>query len=114
MASMLFRMNHNVDTKAVEAKLKEKEAEGKTLGDVPTSINASSEDCFSCVSAFSEETYGSTLLDAWKKPSNNLLDHFATMKKAAPNARRPPRGAFKRAGSSRQRANAEPTTLYEA
>ena len=80
MASMLFRRHHNIDKRAVEAKIKAKEEENSKLdsnrGDIPQSIHAFDET--SCVSSFSDDT---AMLDAWKKPSRDLLDHFHAQRK---------------------------------
>lgn len=80
MASMLFRTAHNIDTKAVEAKIKAKEEEHSKIqsnrGDVPESVHAY-DDTYSCVSSFSEDT-GMMMEQNWRKRSNNLLDYFAT------------------------------------
>jgi hypothetical protein len=79
MASMLFRTAHNIDTKAVEAKIKAKEEENSKIqsnrGDVPESVHAY-DDTYSCVSSFSEDT--GMMEQNWRKRSNNLLDYFAT------------------------------------
>ena len=83
VASMLFRTQHNVDTNVVDAKLKAKEDEDKKLannrGDVPRSIHAV--DGVSCVSSFSEDT--AALQEQWRKPTRDLLEHFARSRKAS-------------------------------
>lgn len=83
MASMLFRTHHNVDTHAVEAKIKAQEEENSRIesarGDVPEAIQAF-EDTYSCVSSFSEDT------SVWKKPSKDLVDYFATSRRTDWNA----------------------------
>jgi hypothetical protein len=79
MASMLFRNAHNIDTKAVEAKIKAKDEEHSKIqssrGDFPESVHAY-DDTYSCVSSFSEDT--GMMEQNWRKRSNNLLDYFAT------------------------------------
>lgn len=87
-ASMLFRTHHNVDTRAVEAKIRAKEEENSKIesirGDVPQSIQAF-EDTYSSVSSFSEDT---ARLEAWKKPSRDLVDYFATSRRTDWDARK--------------------------
>jgi hypothetical protein len=76
MASMLFRRHHNIDTQAVEAKLKAKEQEYRTdrsRGDIPQTVQAV--DGISCVSEFSEDT--AAQIEAWRKPTRDLLEHFS-------------------------------------
>eukprot|EP00934_Nitzschia_sp_Nitz4_P006772 Nitzschia sp. Nitz4//scaffold117_size69655//28549//31365//NITZ4_006024-RA/size69655-processed-gene-0.40-mRNA-1//-1//CDS//3329533651//6762//frame0 len=102
MASMLFRRHHNVDTRAVEAKIKAKEEEYTPeghRGDIPRAVHAF-DDNYSVVSSFSEDT---TRLDMWKKPTKDLLEHFSRARQTESD--------FKRQLNER-RANA--TALYEA
>jgi hypothetical protein len=81
VASMLFRTHYKVDTSAVEAKIKAKEEENSKIqisrGDIPQSILAT-EDTYSSVSSFSEDT---GMLEAWRKPSGDLLDYFASSRR---------------------------------
>ena len=76
MASMLFQRHHNIDVRAVEEKLKAQEKEMSQLeinrGDIPRAIQAQ-DDMYSCVSSFSDETG----IEPWKKPTRDLLNHFA-------------------------------------
>ena len=77
MASMLFQRKYNIDKNEVQAKLEATEREysqyDKKRGDIPQSINAN-EDTYSVVSAFTEDT---TQIDTWRKPTRDLLEHFA-------------------------------------
>lgn len=103
VASMLFRRHHNIDTEEVDAKIKAREQEyqvDRSRGDIPQSINANA-DMYSCVSSFSEDT--AAQLDAWRKPTRDLLDHFAQSRRTNFD--------FKK-HLKEQRANA--TALFEA
>lgn len=102
MASMLFRRHHNIDTQIVDAKLKAREQEYKTdrkRGDIPQTVQAV--DGYSSVSSFSEDT--AAQIDAWRKPTRDLLEHFARSRKVEYDAK-------KRIEEQRDQA----TALFEA
>jgi hypothetical protein len=81
VASMLFRTHHNIDTSAVEARIKAREEEENKMnsnrGDFPHAIHAM--EAVSCVSSFSEDT--GALQEAWRKPTSDLLDYFAASRR---------------------------------
>ena len=82
MASMLFQRHHNIDNRVVEEKIKAKEQEISKLevnrGDIPRAIQA--HDTISCISSFSALSED-TGIEPWKKPTRDLLDHFANSRR---------------------------------
>jgi hypothetical protein len=102
MGSMLFQRHHNVDTRAVEAKLKAKREENSKVeanrGDVPRAIQAQ-DDMYSCISSFSDDTG----IEPWKKPTRDLLQHFANSRSTGFDT-----------GRYRREQRAQATTLFEA
>eukprot|EP00980_Cylindrotheca_fusiformis_P014805 scaffold4026_cov117-Cylindrotheca_fusiformis.AAC.40 len=102
VASMLFQRHHSVDTRAVEAKLRAKREENTKMeairGDVPRAIQAQ-DDMYSCISSFSDDTG----IEPWKKPTRDLLQHFANSRRTEFDT-----GRYRR----EQRAQVE--TLFEA
>jgi len=104
MASMLFQRHHKIDTRVVEAKLKAKREESSkselNRGDVPRAIPVQ-DDMYSCVSSFSEDT---SSVGPWKKPTRDLLDHFASSRRTELHT-----GRFRR-----EQQLAKAPTLFEA
>lgn len=102
VASMLFQRHHNVDTRAVEKKLKVKREENSKIeairGDVPRAIQAQ-DDMYSCISSFSDDTG----IEPWKKPTRDLLHHFANSRRTEFDT-----------GRYRREQRAQTTPLFEA
>jgi hypothetical protein len=102
MGSMLFQRHHNVDTRAVDSKLKAKREENSKVeanrGDVPRAIQAQ-DDMYSCISSFSDDTG----IEPWKKPTRDLLQHFANSRSTGFDT-----------GRYRREQRAQATTLFEA